>query len=66
MSHDGFTIQPDTFSVIRVQGSMQQVVQRRPVQLAALRLAGGFDGGMGAEPTTRDTISGWNLTGSRR
>jgi len=47
VSHDGFTIQPDTFSVIRVQGSMQQVVQRRPVQLAALRLAGGFDGGMG-------------------
>ena len=47
VSHNGFTIQPDTFSVIRVQGSMQQVVQRRPVQLAALRLAGGFDGGMG-------------------
>lgn len=47
VSHNGFTIQPDTFKITRVQGSMQQVVQRRPVQLAALHLAGGFDGGMG-------------------
>lgn len=45
IDHAGFTIQPDTFRVTRVQGSLVQVVAIEPLRLASLQLARGMDGG---------------------
>lgn len=44
VDHGGFTIQPDTFRITRVQASLQPVVMRAPVQVAGLWLANGMDG----------------------
>jgi hypothetical protein len=46
VQHDGFTIEPDTFRIIQVQGSLQSVVMSGPIMVASLQLAGG--GGMDA------------------
>ena len=46
VNHDGAVVDADTFSIDRVQGSLQQVVSREPVRLASLHLAG-MDGGDG-------------------
>lgn len=50
VQHDGHTVQRDTFRITRVQHSLQQVVMREPVRLAAVGLlpAGLFDGRGGA------------------
>ncbi|MBT8428919.1 MAG: hypothetical protein KJN79_03310 [Gammaproteobacteria bacterium] len=47
VQHDGATINADTFSITRVQGSLQQVVSGEPVQTASLQLAGLNGGGDG-------------------
>ena len=47
VQHDGVTINADTFSIARVQGSLQQVVSGEPVQTASLQLAGLNGGGDG-------------------
>jgi len=44
VQHDGVVIDADTFSIIRVQGSLQQVVSAELVQTASLQIAG-MDGG---------------------
>jgi len=43
VEHGGFTIHPDTFRIVRVQGSLVPVVWRSPVQLASLQQTGGMD-----------------------
>jgi len=43
VDHAGVLIEPDTFRITRVQGSLQQVVQSKPVQVAGLWLMGGMD-----------------------
>ena len=43
--HDGATIQAGSFTVTRVQLSIQRVVSAEPVRLAASRLASGIGGG---------------------
>ncbi|MDJ0740772.1 MAG: hypothetical protein QNJ91_13735 [Gammaproteobacteria bacterium] len=47
IDHDGVTIVPDTFQIVRVQASLQEVVQARPLQLAGLGpvAVGALDGG---------------------
>jgi hypothetical protein len=42
--HAGFTIEPGTFRIERVQHSVTPVVMARPVQVASLLLADGLDG----------------------
>jgi hypothetical protein len=42
VDHGGFTIKAGNFRVVRVQGSMQQVVMAGPVMLASLQLVGGI------------------------
>ncbi len=46
IDHDGVTIEPDTFQIVRVQRTLVQVVQARPLRLAGLWRAGinGFGG----------------------
>lgn len=44
VDHNGFTIQPATFRITRVQGALTQVVMVQPVQVAGLRLAHGLYG----------------------
>ena len=39
VDHQGVTIQPDTFQIVRVQHSLQQVVEARRLQVAATDLA---------------------------
>lgn len=41
--HNGFTIEPDTFRIVQVQGSLQSVVMRGPVMVASLQLARGME-----------------------
>jgi len=44
VKHAGFTIEPDTFQITQVQGSLQRVVMAEPLRLAALGfMAGGLD-----------------------
>lgn len=42
VDHDGVTIEPDTFQIVRVQHSLQQVVERVPRLFASLDVAGLF------------------------
>ena len=44
IDHEGFTIRAGEFRISRVQHSLQPVVMAQPVRLAALQLAGGYDG----------------------
>ena len=45
IDHDGMTIEPDTFQVVRVQRSVVQVVQSGPLRLAGLwQVNAGLDG----------------------
>jgi hypothetical protein len=39
VSHDGFTIQPETFVITHVQLSLQPVVVAQPIRLAAVQIA---------------------------
>ncbi|MCP5313036.1 MAG: hypothetical protein H6955_05740 [Chromatiaceae bacterium] len=48
VDHDGFTIEPDTFVITKVQSSVQEVVQRQPIVVASLVAMGGMDGGGGS------------------
>jgi hypothetical protein len=48
VDHNGFEVRPDTFEITRVQASLQQVVSREPIRVAALRLAGMEGGGDGS------------------
>jgi len=48
VNHDGFVINPDTFVVSRVQGSVQEVVSVEPVRVAAIGLMSGIGGGGGS------------------
>lgn len=45
VNHEGWEIEADTFTITRVQGSIQQVVMTEPVRLAALWSVGGIGGG---------------------
>ncbi len=45
VNHDGWDIEADTFTITRVQGTVQQVVMSEPVRLAALWSVGGISGG---------------------
>ena len=47
VQHGGVKIQPDTFAITSVQGSLTPVVSTEPMRFAALHLAdaGGMDGG---------------------
>lgn len=45
VKHAGFTIEPDTFLITQVQGSLERVVVAEPLRLAALGLTvGGLEG----------------------
>lgn len=45
IDHAGFTIQPDTFRITQVQGSLERVVRAEPLRVAALGITlGGLDG----------------------
>jgi hypothetical protein len=43
VDHSGWTIEPDTFTITLVQGSLVQVVSAEPIRLAGMRLVGGMD-----------------------
>lgn len=46
VDHNGVTIEPDTFQILRVQRSLVRVVQAQPLMVAGLSLAfGGIEGG---------------------
>ena len=45
VNHDGWQIEADTFTITRVQSSIQPVVMTEPVRLAALWSVGGLNGG---------------------
>jgi len=49
VQHDGVSIQADTFTVSRVQGSIQRVVSREPIRVASLQLLAGMAGGGGSQ-----------------
>ena len=48
VNHEGWEIEADTFTITRVQGSVQPVVVTEPLRLAALWSIGGMDDVTGA------------------
>jgi hypothetical protein len=47
--HEGATIEAGTFTITRVQGSVQPVVSAAPVRLAAMPMVSGIAGGGGSQ-----------------